>query len=247
MGKILTFSNHKGGVGKTTSTVNVGAGLSYLDKKVLIIDIDPQSNLSHSFGIENAENTIYEALKGQTPLLPIQVKANLEIVPSSLELSGIEIELSAEPGREYLLRELIEPIRKNYDFIIIDTPPSLGLLTVNALVASDEVYIPLQAEFLAIKGLTKISEVIEKIQKRLNKNLILGGVFLTQYDHRKVLNRDVAATIQAFFGGKVLNTKIRDNVSIAEAPTKGLDIFRYDPKCYGATDYLNLCVEIIEK
>lgn len=247
MGKVLAFSNHKGGVGKTTSTVNIGAGLSYLDKKVLLLDLDPQSNLSQSFGIENPEKSIYNALKGECGLEPINLKTNLDLIPASLDLSGVEIELSSEPGREYLLRELLDEIRDNYEYIIVDCPPSLGLLTVNALVAADEVYIPLQSEYLAIKGLTKINEVITKIQKRLNKSLVLGGVFITQYDHRKILNRDVAQTIRSFFGDKVFETKIRDNVSLAEAPTKGVDIFRYDPKCFGAADYLNLCLEIIEK
>ena len=247
MAKILTFSNHKGGVGKTTSTVNVGAGLSYLEKKVLLIDMDPQANLSQSLGIENPETSIYEALKGDTELIPVNIKTDLDIIPSSLDLSGAEIELSTEPGREYLLRELIEPQMDKYDYIIIDCPPSLGLLTVNALVTSHEVFIPLQAEYLAIKGLTKITEVIDKIRKRLNKELIIGGVFITQYDHRKVLNRNVATTIQDFFGEKVFQTKIRDNVSLAEAPAKQVDIFRYDPKCYGAQDYLSLCLEIIDK
>lgn len=247
MTKVLTFSNHKGGVGKTTSSVNVGAGLSYLEKKVLLIDMDPQANLSQSFGIEDAEISIYEALKGETELIPINIKPNLDLVPSSLDLSGAEIELSMEPGREYLLKELLDEIKGNYDYVIIDCPPSLGLLTINSLVASDEVYIPLQAQYLAMKGLTKINEVIQKIQKRLNKNLKLGGVFITQYDSRKVLNRDVATTITEFFGDKVFSTKIRDNVALAEAPTKGVDIFRYNPKCYGAQDYLGLCIEIIEK
>lgn len=247
MTKVLTFSNHKGGVGKTTSAANVGAGLSYLEKRVLLIDMDPQSNLSQSLGVENPEISIYDCLKGDSPLVPVNIKPNLDLMPSSLDLSGAEIELSTEPGREYILRELIEPLKDRYDYIIIDCPPSLGLLTINSLVASNEVYIPLQAEYLAMKGLTKITEVIDKIQKRLNKDLKLGGVFLTQFDSRKILNRDVASTIMDFFGEKVFATKIRDNVALAEAPTKGLDIFRYDPKCFGAQDYLGLCLEIIEK
>ncbi len=247
MAIVLTFSNHKGGVGKTTSTVNVGAGLSYLEKKVLLIDMDPQANLSQSFGIESSEESVYESLRGDIPLTPINLKTDLDLIPSSLDLSGAEIELSTEPGREYLLKELLEPLVDKYDYIIVDCPPSLGLLTVNALVASDEVYIPLQAEYLAMKGLTKITEVIAKIKKRLNKKLEIGGVFVTQFDNRKVLNRHVASTIQDFFGDKVFQTKIRDNVALAEAPTKKVDIFRYDPKCYGAQDYLSLCLEIIDK
>ena len=149
--------------------------------------------------------------------------------------------------REYILKELIQEIKTDYDYIFIDCPPSLGLLTVNALTASDEVYIPLQAQFLAMRGLTKLLEVIDQIKKRLNQNLSIAGVFITQYDQRKILNRDVVNTIGKHFNSNVFNTRIRDNIALAEAPTQGLDIFRYNPKCYGAEDYISLCKEIVTK
>jgi len=155
--------------------------------------------------------------------------------------------MSGEAGREYILRELLEPIRAHYDYILIDSPPSLGLLTINSFTASDEIFIPLQAQYLALQGLTKLLEVVEKIKKRLNKDLKVGGVLITQYDSRKVLNRDVVATIEAHFKGIVFKSRIRDNVALAEAPAQSLDIFRYNAKSYGAEDYLSLCKEIIKR
>jgi chromosome partitioning protein len=249
MAKVISFSNHKGGVGKTTSTVNIAVGLSQLlQKKVLAIDIDPQANLTQSLGVaDNNPHNIYGALTGSYPLHPIKVNDNLDIIPATLDLSGAEVELSAETGREFILRELIEPLRHLYDFILIDTPPSLGLLTVNALTASDHIYIPLQAQYLALQGLTKLLEIVERIRKRLNRNLSLGGVFITQYDNRKVLNREIAQTIREHFKDKVFKTVIRDNVSLAEAPSLGKDIFSYNSRSNGAEDYLELCKEIAAK
>jgi len=244
MSKVISLSNHKGGVGKTTSTINIGAGLNKLKKKVLLIDLDPQANLSQSLGIMEPTKTIYGALKGEYELEPLEIIPGLDLIPSTLDLSGAEVELSGEAGREYILKELIDPMRASYDYILIDSPPSLGLLTINAFTASDEVYIPLQAQYLALQGLTKLIEVIDKIKRRLNKELNLGGVFITQYDRRKVLNRDVVETIKSHYKEKLFKTAIRDNIALAEAPTQGLDIFRYNPKSYGAEDYLSLCKEI---
>jgi len=247
MSRVISISNHKGGVGKTTSAINIGAGLSLLGKKILLIDLDPQANLSQSLGLIEPERTIYGALRGEYKLQPIEIVKELEVIPSTLDLSGAEIEMSAEAGREYILRELIEPIRASYDYILIDSPPSLGLLTINSFTASDEVFIPLQAQYLALQGLTKLLEVIDKIKKRLNKELRVGGVFITQYDNRKVLNRDVASTIEAHFKDEVFKTRVRDNIALAEAPSQGLDIFRYSPKSYGAEDYLSLSKEILKR
>ena len=246
MSRIITISNHKGGVGKTTSAINIGAGLNKLGKRVLLVDLDPQANLSQSLNIREPEYHIYQAIKGEEMLRPIEIIRDLHVIPSTLDLSGAEIELSNETGREYILRELLEPLRSEYDYILIDSPPSLGLLTINALTASDVVYIPLQAQYLAIQGVSKLLEVIDKIKKRLNKGLRVGGVFLTQYDSRKVLNRDVEDTIRGHFKSAVFTTKIRDNVALAEAPVKGLDIFRYQAKSYGAQDYMDLCKEILK-
>jgi chromosome partitioning protein len=247
MGKVLSISNHKGGVGKTTSAINIGAGLNKLGKKVLLIDLDPQANLSQSLGLINQDKTIYGALKGDYKLEPVVVLKGLDVIPSTLDLSGAEIELSSEPGREYILKELIEDIRSDYDYIIIDSPPSLGLLTINSFTAADEILIPLQAQFLAMQGLAKLVEVVEKIKSRLNKELKMGGVFITQYDGRKVLNRDVVETINAHFKSEVFKTKIRDNIALAEAPAQGLDIFRYNAKSNGAEDYMDLAQEIIKR
>ena len=247
MSKVISISNHKGGVGKTTSAINIGAGLNRLGKKVLLIDLDPQANLSQSLGLINQDKNIYGAIRGEYKLQPVEVLKGLSVVPSTLDLSGAEVELSGEAGREYILKELIDPIKKQYDYVIIDSPPSLGLLTINSFTASDEVFIPLQAQYLALQGLTKLVEVIDKIKKRLNKNLKVGGVFITQYDSRKILNRDVVDTIKGHFKNDVFKTKIRDNVALAEAPTQGTDIFRYQAKSKGAEDYLALCKEIIKK
>lgn len=247
MSKVISLSNHKGGVGKTTSAINIGAGLNLLGKTVLLIDLDPQANLSQSLGITEPEQTIYGALRGKYPLEPLSIRKGLDFIPSTLDLSGAEIELSAEPGREFILRGLIEPLREKYDYILIDTPPSLGLLTINAFTASDQVYIPLQAQYLALQGLAKLSEVIQKIKARINPGITLSGVIITQYDSRKILNRDVQQTIRSHFGEAVFSTVIRDNIALAEAPSQGLDIFSYSPKSYGAEDYLSLCKEILKK
>jgi len=254
MGKVITISNHKGGVGKTTSAINIGVGLFQLDKSVLLIDLDPQANLTQSLGIREPEFTIYGALRGDYKAQPMPIGGNpyepnagLHLIPSTLDLSGAEVEMSGEAGREYLLREVIEPLRASYDYIIIDSPPSLGLLTINSLTASDEVLIPLQAQYLALQGLTKLLEVVDKIKKRLNRELKVGGVFVTQFDKRKVLNKDVLETIEAHFKDLVFKTKIRDNIALAEAPSVCMDIFSYHRKSNGAEDYLALCKEILRK
>lgn len=247
MGKVISLLNHKGGVGKTTSVINIGAGMAELGKKVLLIDLDPQANLSVSLGIPRQPNTIYEALRGESEIEPYTYKEGMDVVMSTLDLSGAEMELINEAGREYILRELFEPVREEYDYIIIDCPPSLGLLALNALAASDFVYIPLQTEFLALQGLAKIKQVIDKVKFRLNKRLEIGGVIATMYDGRKILNRDVVETIKKYFGGKVFETLIRDNVALAEAPSQRKDIFDYNPNSIGAQDYMELCKEILQR
>jgi chromosome partitioning protein len=247
MGMVISVSNHKGGVGKTTSVVNIGAGLSNAGKKVLLVDMDPQENLTLSLGVRMPEYTIYNALKGEHKLVPIKISDRMDLIASTLDLSGAEMELSGEAGREYILDELIEPLRNQYDYIIIDCPPSLGLLTINALTASDEVFLPIQSHYLAIKGLAKMNEVVQKVKKRLNKKLEIGGVFITLYDKRKVLHRDVVETVKNYFRDKVFKTKIRDNISLAEAPYTGQDIFKYSSKSYGSEDYEKLCQEILER
>ncbi len=247
--RIISIGNHKGGVGKTTSAINIGAGLNRKGRRVLLVDLDPQANLTQSMGIASPVMNIYGALRGLYQIQPTEIIKGLDVIPSTLDLSGAEIELSGEAGREYVLRELLEPFRESYSYIIIDTPPSLGLLTINALTASGEVLIPLQAQFLAMSGLAKLLEVIDKIRKRLNKDLRVGGIFITQYNQRKVLNREVARTINSHFKGadgiRIFNTRIRDNIALAEAPTQGLDIFRYQGGSHGAMDYMDLCSELL--
>jgi chromosome partitioning protein len=247
MGKIISLLNHKGGVGKTTSAINIGAGLVELGKKVLLIDLDPQANLTLSLGVPRQKNTIYEALRGESDLEPYECKENLHIITSSLDLSGAEMELINEAGREYILKELFATVEDDYDYIIIDCPPSLGLLTLNALTSSHVVFIPLQTEFLALQGVAKIKQIVDKVRFRLNKELQIGGVIATMYDKRKVLNRDVVETIHKYFKEKVFNTKIRNTVALAEAPSQRKDIFSYSRNCNGAKDYLALCHEIIER
>ncbi len=247
MGIVISLLNHKGGVGKTTSAINLGAGLVELGQRVLLIDLDPQANLTISLGIPRQKFTIYEALRGESDLVPYNHRPNLDVVTSSLDLSGAEMELINEAGREYILRELINQVADNYDYILLDCPPSLGLLTLNALTSSRYVLIPLQAEFLAVQGLAKIKQVIDKVRMRLNKQLEMAGVVATMYDSRRVLNRDVVDTIHKYFGDKVFKTYIRDTVALAEAPAQRKDIFQYSPKSNGATDYLELSKEVLER
>lgn len=244
---IIAISNHKGGVGKTTTVANIAAGLHRMGKRVLVVDIDPQANLSQSFGSTHHESNIYGAIRGMYPAAPIPVLPGLDIVPSTLDLSGAEVELSGEAGREYILRDVLAPLRRRYDYILVDCPPSLGLLTINALTAADEVLIPMQAHYLAMQGVAKLTEVVDKIRKRLNKTLRIGGVVITHYDGRKVLHRDVAETIRSHFKDSTYTTMVRDNIALAEAPAHGVDIFRYETKSNGATDYAALCKEIIKR
>ncbi|MCB0530765.1 MAG: ParA family protein [Lewinellaceae bacterium] len=247
MGIVVSLLNHKGGVGKTTSAINIGAGLVALGKKVLLIDLDPQANLTISLGIPRQKFSIYEAMRGEAELLPYTHKPNLDVITSSLDLSGAEMELINEAGREFILRELIGQVEEDYDFILIDCPPSLGLLTLNALTSSRFVLIPLQTEFLAVQGLAKIKQVIDKVKFRLNKQVDMIGVIATMYDSRRVLNRDVVEIIHKYFGEKVFNTYVRDNIALAEAPAQRKDIFDYNPKSPGAEDYLNLSREFLAR
>jgi len=252
MAKIISFINHKGGVGKTTTTINVGASLALKGYKVLVIDLDPQMNLTQSFGMENVgEQSIYEALtdladKGINNIPIYNIKNNLDIVISSLDLSVAEVELMNEPGKEFLLKELIKPIKKKYDYILIDCMPALGLLTINALTASSHVIIPIQAEFLALKGMLKLIFVIEKVKSRLNKPLNFSGVVLTQFQSNVNLHKTVEEQVTSHFDN-VFDTRISKNISLAEAQSHLQDVFSFSPKSSGAEDYNNLTEEIITK
>ncbi len=242
---IISFANHKGGVGKSTSVINIGAGLALLGKKILLVDFDPQANLTQSLRISDPAITIYEILRGNHSTV-LNVTNNLDIIPSSIDLAGLEVELTSEKNREYRLKNVLKPVAGKYDFILIDTPPSLGLLTVNALTASNKIIIPVQAQFLALQGLTRLMDIIGQIKALVGGDLNVGGLFLTQYDSRIILHRNVAEAIESHYD-KVFKTRIRNNISLAEAPSVGLDIFRYRPRCHGAEDYIALAGEILKK
>ena len=244
MNKIISILNHKGGVGKTTTTVNLGAALRDRGYKVLLIDLDGQTNLTESVGLSTElPDNIYNAMKGETSL-HIYIQNDLAIVPACLDLAAVETELINEPGRELILRSLLDKAKKAFDYILIDCPPSLSLLTLNALTASDSVIIPVQAQFLAMRGMAKLMQVIDKVRNRLNPTLSIQGILITQFDSRKNLNRNVDDVIRESFKEKVFNTHIRSNVSLAEAPTCGTDIFLYAPRSAGAADYSKLAEEI---
>ena len=245
MSQIIAISNHKGGVGKTTSTVNIGAGIAMRGKRVLLIDLDPQANLTQCLGITDPQETIYGALRGEYDMPIVKVNENLFVTPSTLDLASVEMELSTKIAREVILKKMIEKVSNNFDFIFIDCPPSLGLITVNAFAAANQIFIPLQAQFLALHGLDKLTDIIALVKENLNTELQVGGVFITQYDSRKILNRDIAESVSNYFNGNIFKTFIRDNVALAEAPIHGIDIFRYDPKSNGAKDYDSLINEFV--
>ncbi|MCU0822696.1 MAG: AAA family ATPase [Spirochaetes bacterium] len=247
--RIITVSNHKGGVGNTTTAVNIGAGLAMLEKKVLLIDLDPQAHLTYSLGIQahELEKTVYELLKGELKFADVLIKKEkLDIIPASLNLSSADVELANTPGRERLLVSALEGV-SSYDYIILDCPPSLGLLTLNALTTSKEVFIPIQAEYLALQGMSKLLQLVDIVKDRLNSELEITGIIGTRFDNRKKLNHEVIDKIREYFHEKLFKTLVRENIALAEAPGFGQDIFEYNPRSHGAVDYLNLCREIIEK
>ena len=244
----ISILNHKGGVGKTTTAVNLAAALQIKGKRVLVIDLDGQANLTESLGLSiEEEKTIYGAMKGEYPLPLVETNTGLTLVPSCLVLSAAESELINEPRREMILKQLIHKNTETskFDYIIIDCPPSLGLLTLNALTASNKLIIPVQAEFLAMRGMAKITNVIGIVQERLNPNLDIAGIVITQYDQRKTLNRSVSDLIKDSFCDKIFQTVIRDNVALAEAPINGQSIFEYNNKANGAKDYMSLAEEVL--
>ena len=246
MTKIIAVLNHKGGVGKTTTTINLAAALQQKKKRVLAIDMDGQANLTESFGLSiEEEQTVYGAMKGKYPLPLVETAGGVTVVPSCLDA---EAELINEPGRELILSGLIAKSldHRKFDYILIDCPPSLGLLTLNALTAADYLIIPVQAQFLAMRGMAKIMNVIATVQERLNPKLAIGGIVITQFDKRKTLNKSVAELVKDSFCDKVFKTVIRDNVSLAEAPIKGKNIFEYSKNSNGAKDYMALAQEVLK-
>jgi len=260
--QIAAFLNQKGGVGKTTSVVNIGAGLSLLGKKVLIVDLDPQGHLTTFLGIESVRfaTTVYDVVCGKgdarTSIVRQELGARLtvdgnhtsltmSVLPSNVDLAKAEAILALRHNREFLLKEALDRIRGDFDYILIDCPPSLGLLSSNALVAADRVFIPVQAEFLALESLENLLGLVESIMAQHNPDLEIGGLIATRYDSRKVINRSVVESLQERFGVLLLGTRIRENIVLAESPSVGKDIFTYRPRSHGAQDYLNLCLEIV--
>jgi chromosome partitioning protein len=251
MAKVICVLNHKGGVGKTTTTANVAAGLNLLKKRVLMIDIDPQANLSAHFGFpQESTDTIYESLiKKETPLPIRNVKdiKGLDIVISSPdEMADVEIQLAGVVGREIILKELIKPVKSNYDYILIDCPPSLGIMPLNALSCSEMAIIAVEPAKFSIDGMKKILEAMDLVQTRISSDLNDYRVLLTRYSTSKIIHNDIEETVRERFESKVFKTIIRTNVSLEEAAMQGLDIFRYAPKSNGAADYKNVCKELIK-
>ncbi|WP_262250285.1 ParA family protein [Parapedobacter soli] len=247
MATVISVINHKGGTGKTTSTLNIGAGLAHRGKKVLLIDIDPQANLTEGLGVRDNPDTIYDSLSKNIPLPVIPVGENLSLVPSSLDLVGVELELVSKMSRETFVKKLLAPIKDDYDFILFDCPPSLGLLTINALVPSDVILIPLEAEYYAYRGIDRIVGIIKNVREHFNPELKIAGVFLTKCNPQRILTKDIRDSVKQYFGANLLDTYIRVNVSLAEAPAVGKDIFSYAPDSNGATDYGKLIDEILTK
>ncbi|HKL78833.1 MAG TPA: AAA family ATPase [Mobilitalea sp.] len=252
MARIIAVANQKGGVGKTTTAINLSACLAEKNRKVLTIDIDPQGNTSSGLGIDKnaVENSIYQLMIGECTLeeCKIQTKIkNLYVLPSNVNLSGAEIELIGVEGREYILKKHVDKVRDEYDFIIIDCPPSLNTLTVNAMTTADTVLVPIQCEFYALEGLTQLIHTINLVKQRLNPNLELEGVVFTMFDARTNLSLQVVENVKANLKQNIYKTIIPRNVRLAEAPSHGLPINLYDPKSAGADGYRQLALEVIEK
>lgn len=246
MGKTLAISNRKGGVGKTTTAINIGAALARKGRRVLLVDIDQQASLSKALGLREVARSSYDMMTGGcTAGEAIVTRSGYDVIPASEDLAGADGELANVPGREVILREALDPIAKDYDFIIIDCPPGLGLMTVNALVAADDLFIPLQAEPMSLEGLSALLDAVELIQRRLNRSLRIAGVMVTRYNQRRKVSREILETITGHFPAAIFKTPIRENVTLAEAPGHGLDIFEYDSKSAGAADYLAIADEII--
>ncbi|GGI30250.1 ParA family protein [Bradyrhizobium guangdongense] len=256
--RILALANQKGGVGKTTTAINLGTALAAIGERVLIVDLDPQGNASTGLGIDrrNRSCSTYDVLIGEAPLREAVVSTavpRLHIAPSTMDLSGLELELGTTAGRAFKLRDAIGALNNNvspesdYTYVLIDCPPSLNLLTVNAMAASDAILVPLQCEFFALEGLSQLLQTVEQVRSTLNPNLSIHGIVLTMFDSRNNLSNQVVADVRQFMGEKVYKTMIPRNVRISEAPSYGKPVLVYDLKCVGSEAYLRLATEVIQR
>lgn len=251
MARVIAIANQKGGVGKTTTAVNLSASLAAAEKRILLVDMDPQANAVSGLGIDRhiLGTTVYEALLDETLTRLAIVKTSLDhlwLLPSNEQLTGAEVELVSQPEREYRLKRALATIRDHYDYIVVDSPPSLGLLTLNTLTAADSVLIPLQCEYYALEGLGQLLDTIKRVQARLNPSLEIEGVLLTMFDRRLRLAKQVVEEAMSYFGDKVYDTIIPRNVKLSEAPSFGKPILLYDVACLGARMYLQLAREVIQ-
>ena len=250
MAKIIAVANQKGGVGKTTTSVNLSACLGVLEKKILLIDADPQANATSSFGINDIENGTYQCLEHQKSAIECIQKSsspNVDVMPAQLDLVAAELELVDKDSREFMLKNALQEVKKNYDYIIIDCAPSLGLITINALTAADSVIVPIQCEYFALEGLGKLMNTIKSIQNIQNPELDIEGLLLTMYDSRLRLSNQVVEEVKKHFGKMVFKTIIQRNVRLSEAPSFGENIIEYDATSKGSQNYLSLAQEIIKK
>jgi len=250
--RVIAVFNHKGGVGKTTTVANLGAALAQHGRKVLLVDSDPQANLTVHFGIdlEDPGKTLYDVLTDDATFeqsVRATQEANIDLLPSSLDLAGAELELATAMGRERIIRDALDAYlaeHQSYDYVLFDCPPSLGLLTINTLCAANEIFVPLQTEFLALRGVGKLVDVVNKVRRRLNADLQITGILPTLARTGTNLAREVQEEIEKHFGEKVFKSRIRSNVRLAEAPSHGKSIFAYDPRSKGAFDYRELAIEV---